>query len=123
MSKNYFVAVYGTLKKGKCNHRLMISTKSEFVGRGKTAEKYPLVITGLPYLFENKGIGHQVEVEVYKVSESGLAALDRLEGHPNFYIRKPVLCELSDGTKRVCLIYFINKKRSSFEEFVLHEKF
>ena len=123
MSKNYFVAVYGTLKRGERNHRLMISTNSEFISNGKTAEKYPLVITGVPYLFENKGVGHQVELEVYRVSERGLATLDRLEGHPNFYIRKPILCELSDGAKRVCLIYFINKKRTSFEEFALHEKF
>ena len=102
MRKKHFVAVYGTLKNGKPNHSLMALIGAEFVGAAKTIEKYPLICGGgLPYLFENIGVGHRVNTEVYKVDDDGLKILDRFEGHPNFYIRKPCECELPNGEKRV----------------------
>ena len=39
MSEN-IVAVYGTLKRGKTNHFIMELLSAEFLGVGKTAEKY-----------------------------------------------------------------------------------
>lgn len=122
MRKKNFVAVYGTLKNGKSNHSLMALIGAEFVGAAKTIEKYPLIYGGgLPYLFENMGVGHRVDAEVYKVDDEGLKILDHFEGHPNFYIRKPCECELQNGEKRVCFIYFINKKRTDFGEFTLQK--
>ncbi len=122
MRKKHFVAVYGTLKSGKSNHSLMALIGAEFVGAAKTIEKYPLICGGgLPYLFENVGVGHRIDAEVYKVDDDGLRILDRFEGHPNFYIRKPCECELQNGEKCVCFIYFINKKRTDFGEFTLQK--
>ena len=124
MYKKHFVAVYGTLKNGKLNHSMMSLIRAEFVGAGKTIEKYPLICGGgLPYLFENAGVGHQVDVEVYAVDDEGLKILDRFEGHPNFYIRKNIKCELSNGETRVCFIYFINKKRTNFDGFILQKNY
>lgn len=120
MHKQYFVAVYGTLKRSKPNNSLMSVAQSEFIGEGKTAEKYPLVIGGrLPYLFDNVGIGYQIEVEIYKVGFRGLQVLDKFEGHPSFYIRKSVLCEFQNGKSAECFIYFINRKRDDFSGFKL----
>jgi gamma-glutamylaminecyclotransferase len=120
MRKQFLVAVYGTLKTGKGNNSLMALIKAKLVGTGKTVEKYSLIVCGgLPYLFENAGVGHQVEVEIYSVDSQALKILDTFEGHPNFYIRKSIKCELSNGETRVCFIYFINRKRADFSEFIL----
>ena len=124
MRKKHFVTVYGTLKSGKPNHSLMALIGAEFVGAAKTIEKYPLICGGgLPYLFENAGVGHRVDAEVYKVDDEGLKILDHFEGHPNFYIRKPCECELQNGEKRVCFIYFIKEKRTDFGEFTLQKNY
>lgn len=124
MRKKHFVAVYGTLKNGKSNYSLMAHIGAEFVGAAKTIEKYPLICSGgLPYLFENSGVGHRVDAEVYKVDDEGLKILDHFEGHPNFYIRKLCECELQNGEKRVCFIYFIKEKRTDFGEFTLQKNY
>tara|TARA_Y100000361_G_scaffold27316_1_gene22260 strand:+ start:7034 stop:7678 length:645 start_codon:yes stop_codon:yes gene_type:complete len=104
------VAVYGTLKKGGSNHHLLYGQR--FVGKGTTRDKYPLVISGLPYLLDKSGYGHHVEVEVYKVNNDTFAALDSLEGHPQFYQRKRIPIKLGSGTILTAWIYFINKDTS-----------
>lgn len=98
------VAVYGTLKKGYSNYNHYL-TSSKFVGKGETKEKYPLVISGLPYLIEEKGKGHNVEVDVFKVSSGVMGQLDRLEGHPNWYRRKQIDINVK-GKVLKCWIYF-----------------
>ena len=75
------VAVYGTLKKGYNNYYSYL-TKSKFVGSGTTKDRYPLVVQGLPYMVNKKAVGHNVEVDVFKVSDGVLKRLDRLERHP-----------------------------------------
>ena len=99
------VAVYGTLKKGYSNYNHYL-TSSKYVGNGETKDKYPLVISGLPYLIEERGQGHNVEVDVFKVSSSVLSALDRLEGHPNWYRRKQIEISMKGGKSLTCWIYF-----------------
>jgi gamma-glutamylaminecyclotransferase len=99
------VAVYGTLKFGYGNHRLL--DKAEFVGMGSTRDKYPLHVKGLPYLFERKGEGNNVEVEVYSVDNATLASLDQLEGHPSFYKRKLIDISMSDWTTQKAWVYFV----------------
>jgi gamma-glutamylaminecyclotransferase len=98
------VAVYGTLKKGYTNYNNHL-TSSKYIGNGKTKEKYPLVIKGLPYLIDQAGEGYQVEVDVFKVSNSVLNNLDKLEGHPNWYRRKQIQIEINNKTL-TCWIYF-----------------
>ena len=98
------VAVYGTLKKGYHNYHSYL-TSSKYVGKGETKEKYPLIIQGLPYLIEKRGVGHNVEVDVFKVSSGVLAQLDRLEGHPNWYRRKQIDI-VTKGKVLKCWIYF-----------------
>jgi gamma-glutamylcyclotransferase (GGCT)/AIG2-like uncharacterized protein YtfP len=99
-----YVAVYGTLKHGYSNHYYM--NRSIWIGSGHTKDKYPLVVRGLPYLIEDKGNGHNVEVEVYRVNEDAMKDLDRLEGHPRFYERVQVPIKLKGGRIRICWVYF-----------------
>lgn len=113
MSEN-IVAVYGTLKRGKTNHFIMELLSAELLGTGKTAEKYPLTTDGmLPYLFDEAGVGHRISVEIYRVSDTALAVIDRFECHPKFYARKNAKCELSSGEILDCFVYFANGGRPS----------
>lgn len=102
------IAVYGTLKCGHGNHHFL--KNAEFVGMGTTRDRYPLHVKGLPYLFERKGEGHNVEVEVYSVDSATLASVDRLEGHPSFYKRKLVDISMSDWTTKTAWVYFVQSE-------------
>ena len=101
------IAVYGTLKKGYSNYHRFLSN-SKYVGGGKTQDKYPLLIEGLPYMVNKKGVGHNVNVDVFKVSNSVFANIDRLEGHPQWYkrIQVPIVVK---GKTLNCWIYFNDK--------------
>lgn len=83
--QNNRVFVYGTLRKGFGNHRLL--EDSTFVDnaviRGEMRH-----LGGFPgvHLHGND----QVHGEIYEVTEDVMFRLDRLEGHPNFYERQIV---------------------------------
>ena len=98
------VAVYGTLKKGYGNYYAYLSS-SKFIGKGYTKDKYPLVISGLPYLIDKSDVGYNVQVDVFKVSDAKLKELDRLEGHPNWYRRRQIDIKVK-GIVLSCWIYF-----------------
>jgi gamma-glutamylcyclotransferase (GGCT)/AIG2-like uncharacterized protein YtfP len=108
------VAVYGTLKRGYSNYNRYLTT-SKFVGSGKTKDKYPLIIKGLPYMIEERGKGHHVEVDIFKVSDAKLQDLDGLEGHPHWYRRKQVPIQMGNRTLN-CWLYF-NIKEKAVGEF------
>jgi gamma-glutamylaminecyclotransferase len=112
------VATYGTLKKGESNHHYVKTAK--YVGRGKTSDKYPLVIDGLPYLYKEKGVGYNVEVDIFKVSDARLERMDALEGHPRWYKREQVDIELNGKTLK-CWVYFMTNPRNKHR--VLHKSF
>ena len=102
------VAVYGTLKKGYSNYHNYLRS-SKYVGGGVTQDKYPLLIEGLPYVVNKKGVGHNVEVDVFKVSNTKLASLDALEGHPRWYKREIIPIKLKSGKVIDCWLYFNDK--------------
>jgi len=114
-----YVAVYGTLKKGYSNYWNYLSS-STHVGSGVTKDKYPLLIQGLPYLVNKRGTGHNVEVDVFSVSESTFSALDRLEGHPKWYRRELVDIKMKNVTIK-CWIYFNPKPLTGGE--VMHKTY
>ena len=98
------IGVYGTLKKGNSNYYHFL-TSSKYVGRGETKDKYPLIVESLPYMVDKKGIGHNVTIDVFKVSDDKLLDIDGLEGHPNWYKRKQVPVVVNDK-EIMCWIYF-----------------
>ena len=109
------VAVYGTLKKGYNNYNRYL-TSSKHIGKGKTLYRYPLIIKGLPYLIEESGKGYNVDVDVFKVSDSVLSNLDKLEGHPTWYRRKQIPIMVK-GKMLNCWIYFNIRESSAGEMF------
>lgn len=84
--QRHFVAVYGSLKKGFGNHRLIAN--SELVSKGITPPIFKMIsFLAYPGILDgNKNI----EVEVYSVDSLTFKRLDGLEGYPNFYNRKLV---------------------------------
>lgn len=86
-----FVFVYGTLKSGHGNNRLL--RWSKFKGVATTENQYVLLDLGIPFLIhgsevENTELLHHVRGELWKLEdEYDLAALDSLESHPNWYYR------------------------------------
>ncbi|XP_066090458.1 gamma-glutamylaminecyclotransferase [Saccopteryx bilineata] len=87
------VFVYGTLKRGQPNHKVMMDSangRASFQGRGLTMEPYPLVIAGehnIPWLLNLPGHGHCVAGEIYAVDEQMLRFLDEFEDCPDTYQR------------------------------------
>jgi gamma-glutamylaminecyclotransferase len=106
------VAVYGTLKIGYSNYWNYLSGASCFVGKGNTSDKYPLIIQGLPYLINDKGLGHNVDVDVFKVTDKVLERLDILEGHPKWYRREQIYIDVK-GKKVLAWIYFNLRETST----------
>ena len=101
---NVLVSVYGTLKQGWGNHRLL--------------ERAP-VITGNIGISKLHGVGfpiiklgdkYRLNVEVYEVNKEDLLSLDGLEGYtegrtPTFYDRKSVGVTLDDGSVLNTFVY------------------
>tara|TARA_R110000803_G_scaffold56959_3_gene114662 strand:+ start:7375 stop:8451 length:1077 start_codon:yes stop_codon:yes gene_type:complete len=114
------VAVYGTLKKGFGNYYSYLKS-SKFVGSGVTKDRYPLVVQGLPFLVNKRGIGYNVKVDVFKVSDITLGNLDALEGHPKWYRREKIDIKVKNGSTLPCWVYFNTKEVSAHTE--LHESF
>lgn len=92
--KTYLVFTYGTLRKGHANHYLLKGSK--FVGQYHTGPGYTKIIKGLPYLLEDAE-GEGTYGEVYEVSPLTLKLLDRLEGHPDWYVRTMITVENLEG--------------------------
>ncbi len=84
------VFVYGTLKRGFGNHHWLAG--APFLGE---AELHDVVLHDLgPFPMAVPGEG-TVRGELYAVDADGLARLDRLEGYPRLYDRRPL--PLVDG--------------------------
>lgn len=94
------VAVYGSLKKGFSNHRLL--EEAEFIGNAVVGGwdmysfgYYPMIIPG-------SGL---VSVELYAVSAAEFQSLDNLEGYPSFYDRRKIAASTERGPVQAW-IYF-----------------
>lgn len=90
MNKIY-VSVYGSLRQGMGNHRVMEFANGKFVGTARipNLELFAYAGTSFPATaFNDETETQGTLVEVYEVSEKGLRGpLDGLEGYPNFYNR------------------------------------
>jgi gamma-glutamylaminecyclotransferase len=98
------VFVYGTLRRGEGNHRLLEHVK--LLASVKTAPIYTLIsLGGCPGLLANGKTA--ITGELYEVDTSTLARLDELEGHPRLYQRSAV--EIEDHPSAVA--YFLPATR------------
>ena len=106
-TKKTKVFVYGSLRKGHGNHRLL--TESDFKGVYVTLGQYHMVsLGGFPAVFEDKKVGH-VTGELYEVDDPTLKRLDALEGNGSFYTRKeiPVFSMEDPLQEETVWIYFL----------------
>lgn len=91
------VFVYGTLKRGYGNNRLL--KEAVFLGTAQTKEKWAMISNyskTFPYLIEENEAGHNVQGEVYYVTDTELKSLDMLEGTPHHYRRNKITVEYKD---------------------------
>ena len=98
------VFVYGTLKRGFCNHTLL--DEAEFIGEATTVERfgfylgaddYAPVVEEIPYLYRHPKVTDEaisVHGEVWEISPTMLRQLDRLEGHPDWYQRENIQVQM-----------------------------
>ncbi len=84
------VAVYGSLKRGHGNNRLLAA--AEYLGRCMVRGKLTMVDLGYypGVVIREKGDEGAVLCEVYRVDEDTLASLDLLEGNGSYYTRSKV---------------------------------
>lgn len=88
-----YVFVYGTLKRGRGNNRLL--STSTYIGETSTKEKFALGNVGFPYAFPESIVPDKyskllfpVRGEVWKIEDHSSAdSLDHLEGYPVHYDR------------------------------------
>jgi gamma-glutamylaminecyclotransferase len=95
------VFVYGTLKRGYGNHRLLAT--SHFVGDAVTVEKYRMIDAGFPVVLDGSR-EHNVAGEIYQCDDATLRRLDALEGEGHMYDRKLIdvrLCPDANGYRHV----------------------
>lgn len=107
------VFVYGTLRRGHCNHSYLRGDAATFIGDARTYDSnYRLFLhreLGFPFVLDDAPHGAATGVpilgELYAVSTATLhAKLDSLEGHPTYYRRRRVAVLLY-GTNLVYLAW------------------
>lgn len=102
------VFVYGTLKQGEGNHRLLEQGGGRFLGPASIHGNYVMRDLGwYPCVVRvPDGPNSAIHGEVYEVDDELLATLDILEGHPNYYRRQKVQTSV-EGYRGVW-IYLLN---------------
>lgn len=103
MEPNHLVFVYGTLRKGHCNHHLL--RDANCYGIGNTENCYAMYLkNGYPYITSSES-RYLIAGELYSVDDEIFASLDKFEGHPRFYERRDVPV-IVGGVRYVAWIYF-----------------
>lgn len=97
---NRLVFVYGTLKSGFHNNRLLTSNKAECLGIAWTVDKCRLWAHGFPMIKvanEDEPESGHVMGEVWKVNDYCVADLDRLEDEGGMYRRIGLMVQNGAG--------------------------
>ena len=92
-----YVAVYGSLRKGLHNHRVL-GTDRDLIGEG-IVKGFGMYSLGAYPALSREGTHTDVVVELYHVTDKSMVDLDRLEGFPKYYTRK--LCPILIGGETV----------------------
>jgi gamma-glutamylaminecyclotransferase len=97
------VFVYGTLKRGYSNNRLL--NNATYLGKATTMSRWAMIGKNMPfpYLLEIDPKGHKISGEVYAVDKNTKRALDRLEGTPHHYKETDISITYND-TKEAAVV-------------------
>jgi len=93
---NKLVIVYGSLREGMGNHRVLGGAKK--MGQFTIPEGvyYMVSLGGFPGLIPHRG-GSEIVAEVYSCNEEQYQAVEWLEGYPNFYDREKIDTPWGEG--------------------------
>lgn len=97
--------VYGTLKRGRANHRVLVELGARFVAEARTLARRTLVDLGpYPALLdvdpERDAAACPVVGEVFALDDGALGAVDEFEGAPDLYRRDVVEVQLEGAPAR-----------------------
>jgi gamma-glutamylaminecyclotransferase len=104
------VFVYGSLKKGHCNHILLHEAEAEFLGYDSISGIFDLIDFGMyPAVMDGDSDFEPgtIKGEVWAGDEDMLKGLDWLEGHPNFYQRRKLWTDIN---KLRVWVYFLDDR-------------
>lgn len=107
------VAVYGTLKRGKGNSRLL--SDSTFLGTAGTDPNFSMIsFGGFPGVLDGN---QSIHVEIFEVKDLDvLRRLDSLEGHPDFFEREEVGVRMDDtGEVGKAWMYSVRKHKDYYK--------
>jgi gamma-glutamylaminecyclotransferase len=101
------VFVYGTLKRGFGNHKLLANAK--FIGPAMLTGAHILLDSGFPVCMPAEE-GLIVAGEVYEIDADTLRWLDHLEGEGRMYHRQPWHVTYADRSEDVAWVYIGDEK-------------
>ncbi len=101
--KTVKIAVYGSLKRGFYNHRII---EPAVINCQKCTITGRLFDTGSGYpAFTADTSGYPVQAELMTLDARILYVVDMLEGHPRFYRRDLLTCTLENGNQEEAFVY------------------
>lgn len=103
MGEHYLVFVYGTLRQGLSNHRVLAGAR--FLGQARTKAAYALYLEYYPKVVKEEAVC-PITGELYLVDGPTLALLDDLEDHPFLYRREQAAVLTADGDETLAWVYF-----------------
>ena len=107
----HHVFVYGSLKQGYGNHRLLEDSK--FLGKYITrdADFYMISLHSFPGVLKTEGgEGFSISGELYEIDDATLKNLDILEGNGHFYKRE--LVEVLSFSEKAWMYVLMDMPRS-----------
>lgn len=118
------VFIYGSLKKGFCNHHML--KKAKYKCKAKTRKRYGMFQernANYPYLIkQSNSCYHHVEGEIYEVKTSTtLKQLDIFEDAPEYYQREIIEIETTSGSIQKAQVYFMKEYNIPSEQTPLRE--
>jgi gamma-glutamylcyclotransferase (GGCT)/AIG2-like uncharacterized protein YtfP len=102
MIQEVLVAVYGSLRKGMGNHRVLERNDAQLLSTERVKGFKMFSLGAYPFICHGDG---EITIEVYSVPITGMVDLDRLEGYPSFYDR-----EMIETSKGKAWVYFIDDR-------------
>jgi gamma-glutamylaminecyclotransferase len=108
--------VYGTLRKGEPTSKTFLNN-SKYLGKAYTLDKYLMTIEDkIPYLLEIPYT--YITGDLYEIDLQTLRDIDKLEGHPTFYIRKIINIFIENSQEAIqAITYFSAAKINETGDF------
>ena len=99
------VFVYGTFMQGGGHHSII--SEQLCLGAATTKYHYTMSARFHPFVSDIKGVqSSKIHGELYLVNEQVLKAIDKIEGHPNYYKRKQIYVFINGDPYRAWMYFY-----------------